>query len=274
MTAIEQKEHFVCADGAQLRVIEWPALSADAPTVLLVHGYRANAHWWDCIVPELLGKCRMILPEFSGMGGSEARSEYARNQGAEDLCAVIEHLDLCPDWVLAHSWGGHQMAHVVRKMPERIGRLVWIDSFLMVDIDEELPDGPPIGNTRVYEDKDTAVARFRTSPPQPIPESVRQSLAANSLRKTPEGWVWSYDSALPMLEPQYEDEVLLKDLPVTSYYILAGSSPVVGPARAERIAALAGSKALITIAGGHHHVMLDAPDKLLATLKGLDNFPL
>lgn len=268
MTALS-KEHFLTVEGARLRVVEWPADSVDAPTVLLVHGYRANAHWWDRIVPALVGKCRLIVPEFSGMGGSEARPEYSRNYGAVDLCGIIEGLDLQIDWALAHSWGGHQMAHVVRRMPERIAQLVWIDSFFMVDVDEELPSGPPIGNTRVYADKEAAVARFRTSPPQPIPEEVRRELAGKSLRETEDGWVWSYDSGLPMLEPQHADVELLRDLPVTSHYLLAGNSPVVGLPRARRVAELARCKNFLTIPQGHHHVMLDAPEELLATLKGL-----
>ncbi|MBR9910855.1 MAG: alpha/beta hydrolase [Gammaproteobacteria bacterium] len=262
-------EHRIDVDGARLRVFDWPAAQAGAPTLMLVHGYRANAHWWDGIVAELRGRFRILVPEFSGMGGSESRSCYRDNQGAIDLVGVIESLDLQLDCVVAHSWGGHQMAVVTRMLPHRVAQLVWVDSFFMVEVDEQLPAGAPTGNARVYRDKEDAIARFRTSPPQPMPEALRRDLAQKSLRQCDGGWVWSYDPGLPPLQPRPDDEALLRDLPVKSHYLLAGNSPVVGLTRAKRIAMLAQSATFQVVAEGHHHVMLDAPQQLLAALTTL-----
>jgi len=266
------KVHRINVDGAEIQVFDWPAAKASAPSLLLVHGYRANAHWWDAIVEALRGKFRIILPEFSGMGGSDCRESYQPNQGAIDVAGVIQGLDLQLDWVIAHSWGGHQMAKVVRMMPERFARLIMVDSFFMVNVDEEIPAGAAIGNTREYDDKEDAIARFRTSPRQPIPEHIRRNLADKSLCRRGDAWVWSYDPGLPVLTPEPDDEALLKNLPVTSHYLLAGQSPVVGPARAERIAALAKCETYQIIPDGHHHLMLDSPAQMLGVLHDLNGF--
>ncbi|AKH68697.1 putative hydrolase or acyltransferase of alpha/beta superfamily [Spongiibacter sp. IMCC21906] len=271
MTAMDKKtiQHRVQAEGVALNVFEWPGYSPDSPVMLLVHGYRANAHWWDEVVTAFAGHYRIVVPEFSGMGLSGWRERYDHWQGARDLAAVFDVLDIVVDIAVAHSWGGYQMLGFCCDNPERVRQLILVDSFFMVGPDQDIPAGAPIGNTRVYADKHEAVQRFRTSPRQPIPEPRRVALAEASLREVEGGWSWSYDPQLPMLDPSDDDENLLRALETPCDFILAGSGGVVSYDRAKTTADLAACRSLIVFEDAHHHLMLECPERLVKCISDL-----
>ncbi|MFT4918024.1 MAG: pimeloyl-ACP methyl ester carboxylesterase [Zhongshania aliphaticivorans] len=260
--------HRIPADGAVLNVFELPA-PPNSPVMLFVHGYRANAHWWDEVVTAFAGDYRIIVPEFSGMGQSSWRDSYDQCQGARDLIAVIKALDLMIDVAVAHSWGGHQTAVLCRDYPERIRQLILLDSFFMVGPDQDIPAGAAIGNTRVYVNKDEAILRFRTSPRQPIPERRRAALAAASLCEVEGGWSWAYDPNLPLLDPSDDDEALLKALYMPCDFILAGQGGVVSHERAQATAELSRCRSLIVFDDAHHHLMLECPERLADCVRDL-----
>ncbi|WP_158249883.1 alpha/beta fold hydrolase [Zhongshania marina] len=261
-------KHSIPADGAVLNVFELAA-QPNSPVMLFVHGYRANAHWWDEVVTAFAGNYRIIVPEFSGMGQSTWRDSYDQRQGTRDLIAVIQALDLVVDVAVAHSWGGHQTVGLCREYPERIRQLVLVDSFFMVGPDYDIPAGAAIGNTRVYVNKDEAILRFRTSPRQPIPERRRTALAAASLCEVEGGWSWAYDPKLPLLDPSDDDEELLRDLSIPCDFILAGLGGVVSLERAQATAQLSRCRSLIVFEDAHHHLMLECPERLAECVRGL-----
>lgn len=264
------QQHKILADGVELNVFDWPGALPSSPVMLLVHGYRANAHWWDDLVDKFAGRYRVIVPEFSGMGGSDWRPSYnSDSHGIEDLSAVFSALNIVADVVVAHSWGGYQMAGYCCANPSRVKQLIFVDSFFMVGPDENAPSAPAIGNTKTYASKEEALVRFRTSPRQPIPEHRRIALATASLRAVENGWSWAYDPKLPTLQPSADDEQLLASLQTPCAYILAGNSGVISVERAEVIVSLSRCTEFIVIDGLHHHLMLEQPEKLVDSIRYL-----
>jgi pimeloyl-ACP methyl ester carboxylesterase len=83
---------------------------ADAPTVLLSHGWTCSTLFWAPVVRELAADHRVVLYDQRGHGRSAApqRGGYSTDALADDLCAVAEHA--LPDGRRAvfagHSMGG------------------------------------------------------------------------------------------------------------------------------------------------------------------------
>jgi len=67
---------------------------ADGPAVMLVHGFPQN--WWEwheLIGPLAADGYRVLCPDLRGAGWSSApRSRYRKNDMADDLAAVVDHL--------------------------------------------------------------------------------------------------------------------------------------------------------------------------------------
>jgi predicted metal-dependent hydrolase/pimeloyl-ACP methyl ester carboxylesterase len=104
-------EHSVSGHGGvNLAVREWP--KAEAPTVVLVHGYPDNQNVWNAVAPELNKQFRVITYDVRGAGESDKprqQSAYKLNCLSADFHAVIEQLSPdAPVHVLAHDWGSIQ----------------------------------------------------------------------------------------------------------------------------------------------------------------------
>jgi short-subunit dehydrogenase/pimeloyl-ACP methyl ester carboxylesterase len=90
---------------------------ADAPTVVLVHGYPDNGSMWDGVVAELSGRFRCVVYDVRGAGESDkppGRASYKLDQLAQDLRAVVD--EVTPEGqvhLLAHDWGSIQAWHAV-----------------------------------------------------------------------------------------------------------------------------------------------------------------
>ena len=102
-------------DGVQLSVQVHG--DADAPTVVLVHGYPDDHHVWDGVLEELLPRYRVVTYDVRGAGGSDAprsRAAYRFGQLERDLAAVVDAVS--PDrpvHLVGHDWGAIQSWYAV-----------------------------------------------------------------------------------------------------------------------------------------------------------------
>ena len=65
-------DRFVRLDDGDMHVVEDG--SRARPRVLLIHGLAASTAWWDPVIPQLAGACRVIRVDMAGHGRSSARS--------------------------------------------------------------------------------------------------------------------------------------------------------------------------------------------------------
>ena len=56
--------------------LEWGDPS-NARVMLLLHGFRGHAHWWDFVAPWFAAEYRVIAIDFGGMGDSSFGSSTA-----------------------------------------------------------------------------------------------------------------------------------------------------------------------------------------------------
>jgi len=112
-------------DAGGLRMHVALAGPADAPPLLLVHGWPQ--HWWiwrDVIGP-LSERYRIIAPDLRGHGWTDApRDGYAKAQFSADILALLDAMGIDKVTWVGHDWGAHTGWITAFEHPERIERLI------------------------------------------------------------------------------------------------------------------------------------------------------
>ncbi len=112
-------------DAGGLRTHVALAGPADAPPVLLVHGWPQNWWTWRHIIPTLARRFRIIAPDLRGHGWSEAPATgYEKEQLASDILAVLDALAIERVTWIGHDWGGWTGFLAALRAPERIERML------------------------------------------------------------------------------------------------------------------------------------------------------
>lgn len=102
------------------------------PTVLLVHGNPESSYTWRHTRDALIASgqaMRLILPDNIGFGLSDpAGCEMVDLHHAENLAALVRHLDLRNTVLLVHDWGGPIGLGALIDSPERVAGVVVANS--------------------------------------------------------------------------------------------------------------------------------------------------
>ncbi|WP_369682038.1 alpha/beta fold hydrolase [Malonomonas rubra] len=101
--------------------------------VVMLHGNPSWSFYYRNLVAELREQYRVIVPDHIGCGLSDkpADSLYAftLKQRVDDLEALLEHLDIKSNITLVvHDWGGMIGMAFATRHPERIARLVILNT--------------------------------------------------------------------------------------------------------------------------------------------------
>jgi pimeloyl-ACP methyl ester carboxylesterase len=251
--------------------LEWGD-PANTRVMLLLHGFRGHAHWWDFIAPWFAREYRVIAIDLAGMGDSSARRQYTRDSFVAQVHAALEMTGSRAVTLIGHSFGGRITVLAAHQHPQLIERAVVIDSNI------GFADNPPehhfdARRKKAYPDLRTACDRFRLIPDEPpIPPRIMQHLAVHSLKSQGDGFVWKYDDAmLSNLDwTSVAEGELLKDLEVPLDFIAGEFSAVVPAALADRVGrALRSGRGPIVIPSAYHHIPVDQPLALVAALRVL-----
>lgn len=261
--------HFAERGQARIHYRSWGR--RDRPVLLLLHGFRGHARWWDFIAPFFAADFRVLAADLSGMGDSGHRSSYSHDTFTEDIGIVLDHAGAQGASAVGHSFGGAQLLRACAKLPDRFERAVIVDSYLNLPGDSRFAAAMPPYRLTTYPTQQAALARFRLLPEQPAPLAyATRHVAMHSMRETESGWRWKFDPSFTP-EPFEEDtEAMLRAIDIPVHFLLAEHSRVVARERAERITrCLQGGRPPIVLPDTHHHVMLDKPLMLVATLRAL-----
>jgi pimeloyl-ACP methyl ester carboxylesterase len=265
-----RRSHYADAGGTRIHYVSWNAADTGKPGLLFLHGFLGHSHWWDFIAPFFTEHFRVYALDFSGMGDSETRDEYATGSFVSDIGAVMRDAGIAPGIAIGHSFGGSRLLQACALAPQAIRRAIVLDSYFALDEDEERPRHERRPPPRPYADEATGIARFRLLPDQYCPPWLREHLARHSLRRTDHGWTWRFDPMLRRLPPPEGDLHMLGRITVPVDYVHAECSAVVSAERARRIvAAIPQARGPVTLARAGHHLMLDQPLALVAALRAL-----
>jgi pimeloyl-ACP methyl ester carboxylesterase len=124
----------VVVRGVRLHVAEGGP--ADAPAILLLHGWPQHWWMWREVLPALADERRVIAPDLRGLGWSEAPSGgYRKDELADDMLALLNALSVERADLIGHDWGAYAGFLMCLRAPQRIG------AFLACSIPHLWPHG-------------------------------------------------------------------------------------------------------------------------------------
>lgn len=158
---------------------------AGAP-ILCLHGEPTWSYLYRHMIPPLADVHRVVVPDFIGFGRSDkltAVDDYSFSLHYEALAAFIDALGLSEVTLVVQDWGGLLGLAYAARRPERIARLVVLNTFL------------PTGE----EEKSSAFRAWRrfvgNTPDLPIHQIIRRGLANPG--RLSEAEAAAYDAPFP-----------------------------------------------------------------------------
>ena len=216
-TQDEPTSHHFTSQGVKLHYLDWG--NSDAPTLLLIHGTRDHARSWDWTARALRDRWHVVALDLRGHGDSEWPPDgaYLLPYHLLDILEMIELLGPAPVTVVAHSFGGNVVARYAGIYPERIRKIVFVDSL------GPTPDNygnwakeGPVKRSRdwIAQRRDAGLmqprrlasiedgaARMRKTNPR-LTEDQALHLASHGLRKFEDGYSWKFDPRVSMFAPE------------------------------------------------------------------------
>lgn len=124
---IAHKDHFETLNGIRLH---WIQYESDKPTILLLHGLTANAHAFDGIVNAGLNEHFNIISLDQRGRGMSAKTafKYTIKNHAEDVIALLNHLNLKKVILCGHSFGGLLSAYLAYYHAHRFSQVIILDA--------------------------------------------------------------------------------------------------------------------------------------------------
>jgi pimeloyl-ACP methyl ester carboxylesterase len=284
--AIEQRAErtFVEVDGAAIESLAWGARGK--PGVLLLHGNGAHADWWSFIAPFFAADYRVLAISWSGMGRSGWRERYTIDAFMNEALTCAEAAGLFEaaekPIVVAHSFGAAVATSLAAQHGKRLKGTVIVDSGARPP--EKQWRGPPRRTepNRVYPDLATALARFRLMPPQGCPNLfIVDYIAREGLHPAPiegdaageQGWTWRFDpfiwSKMDFSKAWESGEELARAQCRLAFIWGAQSKLATEDVIEYSRSHAAFGTPFVEIPESEHHVLLDQPLALVASLRTL-----
>ncbi|OGP84745.1 MAG: hypothetical protein A2Y95_03760 [Deltaproteobacteria bacterium RBG_13_65_10] len=141
--------------------------AGDGPDLVMLHGLAADLSFWFLrIVPRLKDRWRVTALDLRGHGYSDAPpSGYRTADLAEDLLALIDHLDIARPHVVGHSFGGAVALHHAVNRPDRLESLALVDSRV-----HALQPIPPFDDGPFWENRRAKLRAAGMSVPEGTPK--------------------------------------------------------------------------------------------------------
>lgn len=116
-----------------IALARWGEANSGKPPALLLHGTGFVAEVWDEVARELASRYTVYALDRRGHGDSHkpAADRYHFQDFAEDLCRVIETLDLSEIYGIGHSAGATDLLLAAKLLPGRFSRLFVMEPTVM-----------------------------------------------------------------------------------------------------------------------------------------------
>ncbi|MBU3062519.1 alpha/beta hydrolase [Nocardia sp. NEAU-G5] len=112
--------HFPAADGTMLAYEEY----GTGPTLVFLAGWTLHTEMWENQLPYFADRgYRCVLMDRRGHGRSDRPATgYDADTRADDVAALLEHLDLTDVTLIGHSTGGAEAVHYLARHGQRRAR--------------------------------------------------------------------------------------------------------------------------------------------------------
>ena len=161
LAGLPLRERRVDVAGVSTLVLE----GGEGSPVVLLHGPGAHALAWMRVIPGLVGRYRVIVPDFPAHGESAPLDgELDVSRMMTWLAELVERTCARPPALVGHLTGGSIAARFAAEQPQKVGKLVLVNSMGLA----ELAPMPAFG---------MAISRFFTEPSHPSHEQLWQHCA-------------------------------------------------------------------------------------------------
>jgi len=116
--------HEVVVDGLHLRYVR----SGNGPSVVLVHGLASSLITWNGVLPVLARDHDVVAFDLPGFGGSDIPERMVVGDLPAAVLGVMDALGIEKATLIGNSLGGFTSLLAAARAPERIERLVLVDS--------------------------------------------------------------------------------------------------------------------------------------------------
>jgi haloalkane dehalogenase len=124
------RSHYREVDGLRMAHLD----EGSGAPVLFCHGEPTWSFLWRNVIPPVReAGYRCIAPDLPGFGRSDKPTEigwYTYDRHCEAVSGLVEELDLRDATVVVHDWGGPIGLRVAVEHPERVSRIVVLDTGL------------------------------------------------------------------------------------------------------------------------------------------------
>lgn len=127
MTAAQPEltHHQIEVGGIRIHAVE----AGEGPALVLQHGFPQDWHCWAKVIAPLSDRHRVICPDMRGFGRTDAPPfGYDKECLAQDLLAVTAALGAERFALAGHDWGGVVSFIAALRAPERVERLVLLNT--------------------------------------------------------------------------------------------------------------------------------------------------
>ena len=236
--------------------------------MVFFHGEPTWSFLWRKVIPPVRDAgFRCVAPDLPGFGRSDKPIDlgwYSYDQHVEAVAPLLEELDLRDATVVVHDWGGPIGLRLAVEHPDRISRIVIMDTGLFtghqpmteawiafrdfVERTEDLPIGFLVRGACKHDPGDEVIAAY--DGPFPNPESKAGARAFPlMLPTTPE---------MPGAEAGQHVLAALREDARPKLVLWADSDPVIPPKTGERFAEALGTKVDHVIENASHFLQEDA----------------
>jgi pimeloyl-ACP methyl ester carboxylesterase len=205
------------SQGLTLRYADWG--NAAAPPLLLIHGTRDHARSWDAVASALADRFHVMALDLRGHGDSDWSPDgaYLLPYHVLDLIEMVETLGQPQVAIIAHSYGGNVAARYAGMFPDRVSKIVFVDSLgpgpdnyarweregqvaRSRDWTAQRRD-PGQNTTRILPSIAAAAARMAKANPRLSPKQLVH-LATHGVRRHGAGFTWKFDPRVSMFLPE------------------------------------------------------------------------
>jgi haloalkane dehalogenase len=130
--------HFTDRAGFRMHYVDEGA----GDPVVLLHGEPTWGYLYRRLIGPLAERHRVVVPDHMGFGKSETpqHRSYLLGEHAGNLEALlVDELDLRELTLVLHDWGGPIGAGFALRHPDRVARIILLNSLLPLGLDHEWP---------------------------------------------------------------------------------------------------------------------------------------
>lgn len=239
--------------------------------LLFLHGGSAHAHWWDLVASRLVAHYHALALDQRGHGDSDWSTDwaYGTHHYVSDLRELVSSWEFGPPVLIGHSMGAHNAMAYAARYGKTLRGVVMIDAVAdypqaAVDYLRTLADRPAAKFSSLAE----ACAKFRLLPRETLASAeVLTKVARHTFKATGDGsWIHKLDRRT-MIREMIQGFAELPNITCPALIVKITNSPALPRGVAHRMAEAIPDARVAEIGDSYHHVMLDNPNALVATLR-------